>query len=94
MVVGRKDSEEVDTCMSEQEVDVEEGGGTLEEERGRRVGGMKEVGRYNDDNSGIEENDDDHDEDVEKLDVEDVEKLDVEDVEKLDVEDVDDGKDV
>ena len=66
MVVGRKDSGEVDTCVAEQKVDVEEGGATLEDEKGRKVGGMKEIGRYNGDNvhSGVEENDDDHDEDV------------------------------
>ena len=45
MVVQRKDSGEVDTYVNEQEVDVEEGGATLEDERGRRVGGRKEVGR-------------------------------------------------
>ena len=59
--------------MKEQEVDVEEGGGaTLEDKRGRRVGDMKEVGMYNDDNvdSGVE--DDDDVEDVEKNDIEDV----------------------
>ena len=39
MVVQRKDSGEVDTYMNEQ-VDVEEGGATLEDERGRKVGGM------------------------------------------------------
>ena len=55
MVVQRKDSGEVDTCVAEQEVDVEEGGATLEDERGRKVGGMKEVGRYNGDvDSGYE----------------------------------------
>ena len=31
--------------MNEQEAGVEEGGPTLEDEGGRRVGGMKEVGR-------------------------------------------------
>ena len=58
--------------MNEQEVDVEEGGATLEDERSRRVGGMKEVGRYNGDDidSGVEENDDEV-EDVEKNDFED-----------------------
>ena len=30
--------------MNEQEAGVEEGGATLEDKRGRRVGGMKEVG--------------------------------------------------
>ena len=30
--------------MTEQEADVEEGGATLEDERDRRVGDMKEVG--------------------------------------------------
>ena len=51
--------------VNEQETDVEEGGATLEDERGGRVGGMKEVGRYmyNDVDSGVEENDDE-DEDV------------------------------
>ena len=65
MVIGRR---EVDTCVAEQEVDVEEGGATLEEERGRRVGGMMEVGRYNgdDDDCGAE------DEVEEDVDVEDV----------------------
>ena len=33
MVVVRKDSGEVDTHLNEQEVDVEEGGPTLEDER-------------------------------------------------------------
>ena len=77
MVVVREDSGEVDTYVAEQEVDVEEGGATLEDERGRRVGGgMKEVGRYNGDvDSGVEEKDDDHDEDDE--DDEDVEDEDV-----------------
>ena len=59
--------------MKEQEVDVEEGGrATLEDERDRRVGDMKEVEMYNDDNvdSGVE--DDDDVEDVEKNDIEDV----------------------
>ena len=67
MVVGREDSGEVDTYVNEQEVDVEEGGATLEDERGRKVGGgMKEVGRYNSDDvdSGVEEKNDDHDEGV------------------------------
>ena len=66
MVVQRKDSGEDDMYVNEQEVDVEEGDATLEDERGRRVGGMKEVGRYNDDDvdSGVEDNDDDHDVDV------------------------------
>ena len=67
MVVQRKDSGEVDTYVNEQEVDVEEGGATLEDERGRKVGGgMKEVGRYNSDDvdSGVEEKNDDHDEGV------------------------------
>ena len=49
MVIVREDSGEVDTYVAEQEVDVEEGGATLEDERSRRVGGMKEVGRYNGD---------------------------------------------
>ena len=40
MVVQRKDSGEVDTYANEQEVDVEEGGATLEDERDRRVGGV------------------------------------------------------
>ena len=71
MVVQRKDSGEVDMYMNEHEVDVEEGGATLEDERSRKVGGMKEVGRYNDVDSGVEENDDE-DEDVEKNDFEDV----------------------
>ena len=66
MVVGREDSGEVDTYVNEQETDVEEGGTTLEDERSRKVAGMKEIGRYKGDNfhSGVEENDDDHDEDV------------------------------
>ena len=69
MVVQREDSGEVDTWVAEQEVDVEEGGASLEDERGRKVGGMKEVGRYNGDDvdSGVEENDE------KKNDVEDVE---------------------
>ena len=58
MVVQRNDSGEVDTYVNEQETDVEEGGTMLEEKRGRTVGGMKEVGRYNDVDSGVEENDD------------------------------------
>ena len=71
MVVGREDSGEVDTYVNEQEVDVEEGGATLEDERGRKVGGMKEVGRYNGDDvdSGVEDNDE------EKNYVEDVENV-------------------
>ena len=66
MVVGREDSGEVDTYVNEQETDVEEGGTMLQEKRGRKVAGMKEIGRYNGDDvdSGVEENDDDHDEDV------------------------------
>ena len=74
MVVARNDSGEVDTYMNEQEVDVEEGGATLEDERDRRVGGMKKVGRYNGDDvdSGVEEKDDDHDEDDEDVEDEDV----------------------
>ena len=73
MVVQRKDSGEVDMYVNEQEVDVEEDGATLEDERDRRVGGRKEVGRYNGDDvdSGVEENDDVV-EDVEKNDFEDV----------------------
>ena len=68
MVLQREDSGEVDTWVVEQEVDVEEGGASLEDERGRKVGGMKEVGRYNgDDDSGAE---DEVEEDVEKNDVE------------------------
>ena len=72
MVVQRKDSGEDDMYVIEQavdveEVDVEEGGATLEDKRGRRMGGMKKVGRYNGDNFGVEENDD------EKNDIEDVE---------------------
>ena len=51
--------------VNEQEVVAEEGGATLEDERGRRVGGMKKIGRYNGDvDSGVEEKDDDHDVDV------------------------------
>ena len=53
MVVARR---KFDTYVNEQEVDVEEGGTMLEDERGRRVGGMKEVGRYNVD-SGVEKDD-------------------------------------
>ena len=66
MVVGREDSGEDDMYVNKQEVDVEEGGATLEDERGGRVSGRKKVGRYNSDgvDSGVEENDDDHDEDV------------------------------
>ena len=67
MVVAREDSGEVDTYVNEQEVDVEEGGATLVDKRGRTVGGMQEVGRDND--SGTEENDDDGG--IEKADVED-----------------------
>ena len=79
MVVQRKDSGEVDMYLNEQGTDVEEGGATFEDERDRTVGGMKEVGRYNDVDYGAEENDDDGG----------IEKADVED------EDVDaDGKDV
>ena len=37
VVVGREDSGEVDTCVAEQEVDVEEDDATLEDERDRRV---------------------------------------------------------
>ena len=68
-MVAREDSGEVYTYVNEQETDVEEGGATLEDERGRRVGGMKEVGRYNGDDadSGAEENDGG----IEKADVED-----------------------
>ena len=74
MVVGREDSGEVDTYVVGQEVDVEESGPTLEDKRGRRVGGMKEVGRYNGDHvdSGVEDEEDEVEEDVEKNDVEDV----------------------
>ena len=59
MVIQRKDSGEVDTYVNGQEVDVEEGVATLEDERDRKVGGMKNVGRYNGDDvdSGVEEND-------------------------------------
>ena len=65
--------------VAEQEVDVEEGGGTLEDERGRRVGGMKKVGRYSGDDvdSGVEDNDE--------------EKNDVEDIENAEDVDVDAG---
>ena len=72
MVAARRDSGEVDTYVNEQETDVEEGGTMLEEKRGRKVGGMKEVGRYNGDHvdSGVEENDDDGG--IEKADVDDV----------------------
>ena len=61
--------------MNEQEVDVEEGVATLEDERGRRVSGRKKVGRYNGDDadSGVEENDD---EDVQENYVENVEDVD------------------
>ena len=60
MVVVKEDSGEVDMYLNEQEVDVEEGVATLEDERGRRVSGRKKVGRYNGDDadSGVEENDD------------------------------------
>ena len=80
MVVQREDSGEVDTWVVEQEVDVEEGGASLEDERGRKVGGMKEVGRYNGDDvdSGFEDNDE------KKNDVEDVENA--EDAEDVDVD--------
>ena len=80
MVVQREDSGEVDTWVAEQEVDVEEGGASLEDERGRKVGGMKEVGRYNGDDvdSGFEDNDE------KKNDVEDVENA--EDAEDVDVD--------
>ena len=57
MVVGREDSGEVDMYANEQEVDVEEDGATLEDERGRRVGGRN-----------VEEKDGG----IEKADVEDV----------------------
>ena len=56
--------------VNEQKVDVEEGDAIHEEKRGRTVGGMKEVERYNDVDSGVEENDDEV-EDVEKNDFED-----------------------
>ena len=63
--------------MAEQEVDVEEGGATLEDERGRRVCGRKKVGRYNGDvDSGVEDNE---------------KKNDVEDVENAEGVDVDAG---
>ena len=70
MVVVREDSGEVDTYVVGQEVDVEESGPTYEDKRGRRVGGMKEVGRYNGDHvdSGVEDEDDEVEEDVEKND--------------------------
>ena len=58
MVAQRNDSGEVDTYVNKQETGVEEGGTMLEEKMGRKVGGMKEVGRYNDVDSGVEENDD------------------------------------
>ena len=45
-MVGKEDSREIDTCVAEQEVDVEEGDAALEDERGRKVGGMKEVGSW------------------------------------------------
>ena len=72
MMVQRKDSGEDDMYVIEQETDVEEGGATLEDERGRRVSGMKKVGRYNGDDvdSGVEENDDD--DGIEKADVQNV----------------------
>ena len=60
MVVVKEDSGEVDTYVNEQEVDVEEGGATLEDKRDKKVGGgMKEVGRYNGDDadSGFEKDD-------------------------------------
>ena len=57
MVVQRKDSGEDDMYLNEQEVDVEEGGASLEDKRGRRVGGMN-----------VEEKDGG----IEKADVEDV----------------------
>ena len=57
--------------VNEQKVDVEEGDATLEDEGGRKVGGMKEVERYNDVDFGVEENDDEV-EDVEKNNFEDV----------------------
>ena len=70
----------MDTWVAEQEVDVEEGGATLEDEGDKKVGGMKEVGRYNDDDadSGVEDNDE------KKNDVEDVENA--EDAEDVDVD--------
>ena len=70
MVVQREYSGEVDMYVNEQKVDVEEGDAILEEKRGRTAGGMKEVERYNDVDSGVEENDDEV-EDVEKNDFED-----------------------
>ena len=66
MVVVKEDSGEVDMYVSEQEVDVEEGSATLEDKRGRRVGGMKTVGRYNGVDYGVEDEDDEVEEDVEK----------------------------
>ena len=69
MVVQREDNGEEDTWVAEQEVDVEEGGATLEEKRGRKVGGMKEVGRYNGDDSGAEENDLEDVENAEDMDI-------------------------
>ena len=66
MVVGREDSGEVDTYVNEQETD----GTMFEEKRGRTAGGMKEVGKYNDVDSGVEENDDDGG--IEKAGVDDV----------------------
>ena len=70
-MVARKDSEEVDMYVNKQEVDVEESGASLEDERGRRVGGMKNVGRYNSDDvdSGVEDNDEEDVENVEDVDV-------------------------
>ena len=58
--------------LNEQETDVEEGGATLEDEKDRKVGGMKKVGRYNGDNvdTGVEEKNDDDVEDVEDIDAE------------------------
>ena len=72
MVVGREDSGEDDMYLNEQETDVEEGGATLEDEKDRKVGGMKKVGRYNGDNvdTGVEEKNDDDVEDVEDIDAE------------------------
>ena len=74
MVAARRDSCEVDTYVNEQETD----GTMLEEKRGRTAGGMKEVGRYNGDHvdSGVEDEDDEVEEDVEKNDVESVENVD------------------
>ena len=57
MVVQRKDSGEDDMYLNEQEVEVEEGGATLEDERSRKVGGRN-----------VEEKDGG----IEKADVEDV----------------------